>query len=48
MQLIVLSAGRGSRLPKKFRNRPKCLVKLNSKPLLLYNENFSGNLKIKL
>ena len=40
MQLIVLSAGRGSRLPKKFRNRPKCLVKLNSKPLLLYNEDF--------
>ena len=48
MQLIVLSAGRGSRLPKKFRNRPKCLVKLNSKPLLLYNENFFRQFKNKI
>ena len=48
MQLIVLSAGRGSRLPKKFRNRPKCLVKLNSKPLLLYNENFFKHFENKI
>ena len=48
MQLIVLSAGRGSRLPKKFRNKPKCLVKLNSKPLLLYNENFFSHFKNKI
>ncbi len=48
MQLIVLSAGRGSRLPKKFRNRPKCLVKLNSKPLLLYNENFFKHFEDKI
>ena len=48
MQLIVLSAGRGSRLPKKFRNRPKCLVKLNSKQLLLYNENFFKHFENKI
>lgn len=40
MQLIVLSAGRGSRLPKKFRNKPKCLVEINKIPLLLYNKSF--------
>lgn len=40
MQLIVLSAGKGSRLPKNFRHKPKCLVEIKSKPLLLYNNNF--------
>lgn len=40
MQLIVLSAGKGSRLPNKFRKKPKCLVEINSKPLLTYNLNF--------
>ena len=40
MQLIVLSAGKGSRLPKKFRKKPKCLVEIKDKPLLLYNSNF--------
>ena len=47
MQLIVLSAGRGSRLPKKFRNKPKCLVEINSKPLLFYNDNFFKKFKKK-
>jgi choline kinase len=28
MQLIYLAAGRGSRLPKKSRNSPKCLTKI--------------------
>lgn len=40
MQLIVLSAGKGSRLPEKFRKKPKCLVELNSRPLLTYNKDF--------
>ena len=40
MQLIVLAAGKGSRLPAKYRKKPKCLVELNSKPLLLHNDNF--------
>lgn len=48
MQLIVLSAGKGSRLPKRFREKPKCLVELNSKPLILYNNNFFQNFKKKI
>ena len=48
MQLVVLSAGKGSRLPKKFRNKPKCLVELNSKPLILYNVNFFKKFKNKI
>ena len=39
MQLIILSAGK-TRLPAKFRNKPKCLVELNSRPLLSYNKKF--------
>lgn len=48
MQLIVLSAGKGSRLPTKFRNKPKCLVELNSKPLISYNNYFFNNFKNKI
>ena len=47
MQLIVFSAGKGSRLPEKFRDNPKCLVEFNSKPLLFYNLNFLTILKTK-
>ena len=47
MQLIILSAGKGSRLPAKFRDKPKCLVEINSKPLLLYNKFFFRNFKKK-
>ena len=45
MELIILAAGRGSRLPKKFRGLPKCLVKINSKELIYYNENFIKKFK---
>ena len=48
MQLIVLSAGKGSRLPSKFREKPKCLVELNSQPLLLYNKDFFARFKNKI
>lgn len=48
MQLIVLSAGKGSRLPKKFRKKPKCLVEIKDKPLLLYNSNFFKKFKNKV
>lgn len=48
MQLIVLSAGRGSRLPKKFRQKPKCLVEIDSKPLLFYNNKFFSYFKKKI
>ena len=47
MQLIILSAGKGLRLPAKFRNKPKCLVELNSRPLLSYNKKFFKSLKKK-
>jgi choline kinase len=48
MQLIVLSAGKGSRLPKKFRKKPKCLVEIKNKPLLLYNSNFFNKFRNKV
>lgn len=40
MQLIILAAGKGSRLPNKFRNGPKCMVKINGKSLLDNNIKF--------
>ena len=48
MQLIVLAAGRGSRLPKKFRNKPKCLAEVNKKPIINYNINFYKKFKSRL
>ena len=48
MQLIILSAGKGSRLPKKFRDKPKCLVEIKSKPLLFYNSIFFKKFKDKI
>ncbi|MDC0940007.1 NTP transferase domain-containing protein [Candidatus Pelagibacter sp.] len=48
MQLIVLSAGKGSRLPARFRTKPKCLVELSNKPLLLYNNDFFKKFKKKI
>ena len=48
MQLIVLSAGKGSRLPSRFRTKPKCLVELCNKPLLLYNNDFFKKFKKKI
>ncbi len=48
MQLIVLAAGRGSRLPKKFRNKPKCLAEVNKKPIIDYNVNFFKKFKSRL
>ena len=48
MQLIVLAAGKGSRLPRKFRKKPKCLVEIKDKPLLLYNSNFFKKFKNKV
>lgn len=40
MQLIILAAGKGSRLPNKFRNAPKCMVKISGKSLLDNNIKF--------
>ena len=40
MQLILLAAGKGSRLKSKTKKIPKCLVKINGKSLIDYNLNF--------
>ena len=40
MILIYLAAGRGSRLPKEFRNNPKCLVEVKIKLYLREIKNF--------
>lgn len=48
MQLILLAAGKGTRLPRKFRSKPKCLVKINNKNLLDYNLKFFNNFKKKI
>ena len=40
MQLILLSAGRGSRLSKKLRLKPKSLAKVNNKTIIEHNLEF--------
>ena len=40
MDLILLSAGKGSRLSKKLRSNPKSLVKVNNKAIINYNLKF--------
>ena len=45
MELIYLAAGRGSRLKKKTSRIPKCLVKVNNKPIIDYNLSFFLNFK---
>lgn len=36
MQIIVQAGGKGTRLEKYTRNKPKCLVSVNNKPMLFY------------
>lgn len=48
MQLVLLAAGRGSRLPKKFRNKPKCLSLIGKKTIFEFNKNFFNRIKNKL
>ena len=40
MQGIILAAGRGSRLPKNYRNKPKCMAEINNKSLIEHNIDF--------
>jgi choline kinase len=47
MQLILLAAGKGSRLPQKYRNNPKCQVRILKKSLLEHNINFYKKFKYK-
>ena len=41
MQLILLAAGMGNRLPKYLRKDPKCMVKINNKCVIEYLEEFT-------
>lgn len=47
MILILLAAGRGSRLPPKCRNKPKCMVKINNQSILEHNLNFFNKFEKK-
>ena len=47
MQLILQAAGKGSRLPKKLRDKPKCLIKISNKTLLEHNISFFKKFKYK-
>ena len=40
MQLVLLAAGKGSRLPKKYRSYPKCMVHIRNKNILEHNIEF--------
>ena len=46
--LVYLAAGKGSRLPKKYRKKPKCLTFINKKSILLRNLKFINKFKNKL
>lgn len=48
MQLVVLAAGRGSRLPKKYRYSPKCLVRIHNKEIINYNLDFFNKFNNKI
>ena len=47
MHLVLLAAGKGSRLPKKLRFIPKCMVEINKKSILNHNINFYKKFKYK-
>ena len=40
MHLVLLAAGKGTRLPKEFRDLPKSMVNINGKTILNHNLNF--------
>ena len=48
MQLILLSAGIGSRLSKKLRKKPKSLAIINKKSILEHNLSFFKKFKKKI
>tara|TARA_Y100001935_G_C17227452_1_gene468576 strand:+ start:78 stop:794 length:717 start_codon:yes stop_codon:yes gene_type:complete len=48
MQLILLAAGRGSRLPKNYRILPKCMALINKKTILDHNLDFYKKFKNKI
>ena len=36
MILLILASGRGTRLKYKTKNKPKCLININGKPILKF------------
>jgi len=40
MILLILASGRGKRLKYKTKNKPKCLININRKPILSYQKEF--------
>ena len=45
MILVIVAAGKGSRLGEKTRKVPKCLVKVNKKSIIDYNLDFINKFK---
>ena len=48
MYLVYLAAGRGSRLPKNYRKKPKCMTKIKNKTIFERNINFFKFFKKKI
>ena len=40
MYLVYLAAGCGSRLPKNYKKKPKCMTKIKNKTIFERNINF--------
>jgi choline kinase len=47
MQIILLAAGKGSRLPSKLRHLPKSMVEINKRTILDHNLKFYNYFKYK-
>ena len=45
MILVILAAGRGKRLGVKTKKIPKCLLEINGKSLINYNNDFINKFK---
>ncbi len=48
MQLILLAAGKGTRLPVRLRRKPKCMVEINKKKLIDINLPFYKKFNSKI
>ena len=48
MNLVLLAAGKGSRLPREFRTQPKCLASVKGQSIFQHNLNFFRKFKNKI